>query len=275
MSRPYTGGVRESLAPPADLRPAQLGMVLLGRTIFGHISATLVDLEQRGLLRIDEIPGDDQDWLLTDRRDQAAARGGLLAFEATLLDGLFDLQSTVRLGETGQALIPVLNRVRAQLHRDAVHQGWLRRWPRHGRTQRGEELLAQIQSFRAALRALAGSHDAETMARLAPYAIGFGLGRSGPGAEETGTAQRREDVVQWGRPDRFNQRFLTVCGTVFAAQGGWDHHVHHAGHGGGFGGHGGHGGGFGGHGGHGGHGGGFGGHGGHGGGFGGGGHGGH
>jgi hypothetical protein len=161
-----------------------------------------VDLEQRGLLRIDEIPGDDQDWLLTDRRDQAADRDGLAGFEATLLDGLFVLQSAIRLGETGQALIPVLNRVRTQLHRDAVRQGWLRRWPRHGRTQRSEELLAQIQSFRTELRRLAGSWDAETMARLAPYAIGFGLGPSATiefGAEEGGTTQRREDEVPWGR----------------------------------------------------------------------------
>ena len=101
MSRSYTGEVRESLTPPADLRPAQLGVILLGRAIFGHISATLVHLEQRGFLRLDEISGDDQDWLLTDLRDQAAARGGLLGYEATLLDGLFDLQSAVRLGEAG------------------------------------------------------------------------------------------------------------------------------------------------------------------------------
>src|SRR5690242_8761967 len=36
--------------PPEGLRPAQLGIVLLGRVIVGHASATLVDLAQRGLI---------------------------------------------------------------------------------------------------------------------------------------------------------------------------------------------------------------------------------
>lgn len=62
-----------SLPPPADLRPAQLGVVLLGRVILGQIAATLVDLAQRGFIRIDQIPGDDDhDWLLTDLRGPAA-----------------------------------------------------------------------------------------------------------------------------------------------------------------------------------------------------------
>ena len=83
-------GRAQSLTPPEDLRPAQLGIVLLGRVILGHISATLVDLAQRGFLRIEAIPGDgDPDWLLTSLRDQAAGRSVLLRFEATLLDGLF------------------------------------------------------------------------------------------------------------------------------------------------------------------------------------------
>jgi hypothetical protein len=49
----------ESAQPPENLRPAQLGIVLLGRVILGHIGATLADLGQRGLIRIDEVPGDD------------------------------------------------------------------------------------------------------------------------------------------------------------------------------------------------------------------------
>ena len=51
------------LTPPDGLRPAQLGIVLVGRVIFGHISATLVDLAQRDYLRIDGVPGGEQ-WLL-------------------------------------------------------------------------------------------------------------------------------------------------------------------------------------------------------------------
>jgi len=53
-----------SVIPPGELRPAQLGIVALGRVVFGHLSATLADLAGRGLLRIEEIPGgDDPDWL--------------------------------------------------------------------------------------------------------------------------------------------------------------------------------------------------------------------
>jgi len=171
----------ERAQPPAGLRPAQLGIVLIGRVILGHISATLVDLDQRGLLEISEIPGDgDQDWLLARRRDAADAP---LRFEATLLDGLFAGQPAVRLTEITQGLVPTLNRVRAQLHRDAVRHGRLRRWHRgepRPRTKRGEQLLTQIHSFRQELRGLAASGDALAMARLAPYLIMFGLGGSSP-----------------------------------------------------------------------------------------------
>ena len=43
-------GQPKSVTPPEDLRPAQLGIVLRGRVILGHVTATLVDLAQRGFL---------------------------------------------------------------------------------------------------------------------------------------------------------------------------------------------------------------------------------
>src|SRR5215469_1362663 len=99
-----------SLAPPADLRPAQLGIVLVGQVILGHIGATFVDLAERGFLRMDEVTGDDElDWLLTDLRGPAAAPGGLLRFEATLRDGLFARQPAARGREISDDLIPALN----------------------------------------------------------------------------------------------------------------------------------------------------------------------
>jgi hypothetical protein len=45
----------QALMPPEGLRPAQLGIVLLGRVIVGHASATLVDLAQRGLIGIGRL----------------------------------------------------------------------------------------------------------------------------------------------------------------------------------------------------------------------------
>lgn len=43
------GQLTEKLAPPQDLRPAQLGIILVGRVIVGHIGATLIDLRGRVL----------------------------------------------------------------------------------------------------------------------------------------------------------------------------------------------------------------------------------
>ncbi len=205
----------QSLTPPGELRPAQLGIVLLGRVVLGHISATLVDLAQRGFLRIDEVPGDDPDWLLTDLRDQAADRSALLRFEATLLDGLFAQQSAVRLSGIGQALIPALNRIRAQLNRDAIWHGRLRLWHRDQRTPRGEQLFKQIQVFRRELRALAASGNSESLAALVPYAMIFGLGVpsavSFDDVHDTGTVQRRENGPGWSQSDRFATSWLAAC----------------------------------------------------------------
>jgi hypothetical protein len=50
------GHLTEKLASPQDLRPAQLGIILVGRVIVGHIGATLIDLCQRGFLRIEDAP---------------------------------------------------------------------------------------------------------------------------------------------------------------------------------------------------------------------------
>ena len=55
--------------PPEGLRPAQLGIILVGRVILGHVSATLVDLAQRGVLSLDET----HDRL--DAADDGAGRG--------------------------------------------------------------------------------------------------------------------------------------------------------------------------------------------------------
>jgi uncharacterized membrane protein YgcG len=228
---------------------------LLGRVILGHVAATLVDLGQRGFLRIDEVPGDDDhDWLLTTLRGQAAAGRSLLRFEKTLLNGIFARQSVARVGEISQDLIPALNRMRRQLYRDAVRRGWLRRW-RHGRrTVRGELLLKEIQSFRRELRALAASGDSAMMARLAPYAIVFGLGGS-PAvrlqAEDAEPVQRRQSSVQWSQSDRFATSWLAMCAGLPHAAGDfvqqWSaprEHGHGShGHGLGHGGHGGYGGG--------------------------------
>ena len=138
----------------------------MGRVVLGHLSATLADLAQRGFLRIEEIPrSDDPDWLLTDLRDTRPGQGGLLRFEATLLDGLLSHRQ-VRLSALGQDLIPVLGKVRVQLRQDAVRARRLRRFRREQRTARGERLLEEIHGFRRGLRALAASGGPGALARM-------------------------------------------------------------------------------------------------------------
>jgi hypothetical protein len=194
------GEPADSLTPPGQLRPAQLGIVAVGRVVLGHLSATLADLAERGFLRIEEIPdGDDRDWLLTDLQATRPGQGRLLRFEATLLDGLLS-QRQVRLSAAGQDLIPVLGKVRAQLRRDAVRAGRLRRFRREQRTARGEQLLEEIHDFRRGLRALAKSGDPAALAELAPYAMVFGLpvpATVSLAADPAGTPQRRFPDVPW------------------------------------------------------------------------------
>ena len=196
------GQLPERLAPPGDLRPAQLGIILVGRVIAGHIGATLIDLSRRGLLRIEEVPGGDSpQWLLTDLRDQELDPDEpLLPFEMILLGGLFGPQAQVHLPGIGGELIPTLNRVRAELRRDAVRHGWLRRWRRDRRTEQGEQLLGQIQGFRRELRVRILSGTGVPPA-LAPYMMIFGLAT--PPAIDTesrdGTVTRRSGEISWAR----------------------------------------------------------------------------
>ena len=269
-----------NVAPPGDLRPAQLGIVLRGRVILGHVSATLVDLAQRGFLDIEEVDGSPgPDWRVADLRHQVAGQR-LLPFEVALLDGMFARQSVVLLSEIDSALVPALDRFRTLLRRDAVRNGRLRRWRRDKRTPEGERLLGQIQEFRRELRVLAASSDPAALGGLVPYAMIIGRGAPPPatlnGAPDTGTAQGREAGVpqsRWSRSDLFAAGWIAACARLsyhpgqgrqpdfaqgWSAPAGHDSHGHHPGHedhGGSYGHHGGgfghHGGGFvGGHSGH-------------------------
>jgi uncharacterized membrane protein YgcG len=77
-------------APPDDIRPGQVGLLVDEEANPADITATVVDLAVRGYLRIEEIPKrwllGKPDWRLIQLRD---SDGGLLKYEATLLDGLF------------------------------------------------------------------------------------------------------------------------------------------------------------------------------------------
>jgi hypothetical protein len=195
--------------------------VLVGRVILGHVTATLVDLAQRGFLSLDEThdgldeayDGADEDWLLIDRRrDPDCAGDALLDFERTLLDGLFYGNSLVRLSGLGETFLLPMNQMRKQLRRDAVRNGRLRRWRRGKRTHGGEQLLHRIHDFRREVRTLAAAGDETTMAGLAPYAMIFGITsttglRSADGTGSCGHGRERG----WAQAARLGKRFAEAC----------------------------------------------------------------
>jgi uncharacterized membrane protein YgcG len=77
-------------APPEEIRPGQVGVLVDEETNPVDITATIVDLAVRGYLRIEEIPKrwllGKPDWRLVQLR---IADGGLLKYEELLLEGLF------------------------------------------------------------------------------------------------------------------------------------------------------------------------------------------
>jgi hypothetical protein len=273
------------LAPPDALRPAQLGVVLNGRVLPIHIGATVVDLANRGFLSMQIAADDGSSWRLTilDRRPE-----DLLDYERALLHGLFGRQPTIPLEHLAVWAVPVLEKVRSGIVRDALDRGWLRsglgrrfavtrgQRRRHDqnpgkRTKPGEELLKDIKAFKRELRALADAGDTRTLTRFACYAMIFGLAAPVPTASSApGESYEADPPVQTAA---FAASWLEACGAARNSGPGpmwqWDSssadHTSPHGHGhGGYPGHsGGHGGFGGGHGGgfDGGHGGGFGGHG--------------
>src|ERR1700744_4018439 len=69
---------------PDGLRPAQMGVVLLGRVILGHAVVTLSDLSARGFLSTEEIgPGPSCDWRIEVTTGPGPS--GLLPFEQACL----------------------------------------------------------------------------------------------------------------------------------------------------------------------------------------------
>jgi hypothetical protein len=264
------------LEPPRALRPAQLGVILVGRVTLGHIGATVVDLAGRGYLRMELVEDDGPDWRITGLD---ADPDELLDYERALLRGLFDGLRTIRLGLVTARMVPLLDNVRSGIERDAVRAGWIggglvRRLlisgqltrPGRGsvrRTKDGEELVEEIKAFRRELRAMAGDGDSGALARYAPYAMIFGLaapvlsagsaresfGAAGPRAQTADFAARWQKAWATAAPsgtfwsDPFQPGHSAVPGHAYD-QHIYDQHIngHHGGidggHGGGF--HGGH-----------------------------------
>jgi len=169
-----SGGARV----PEELRPGQMSVLVLGRVIMGDVAVTLVDLAQRGLVRVTEIRDSETasaDWALAVEA-RPVSRPDLLVYEKTLLDGLSGYDQSARLRVLAAEFSLVLSKVRSELIREAVRRGWLGHW-RHGRrTSAGEELARQLCAFRSELRRLKAEQGEDALARdWLPFALHFGL----------------------------------------------------------------------------------------------------
>jgi uncharacterized protein (TIGR04222 family) len=123
---PFEGGEAPAeFAPPADLRPGQIGTLLDERAGTLDVTATIVDLAVRRYLVIEEIPKDGwfgkPDWKLT-RTDQAST--DLLPYERELLDALFAGGDEVELSSLRRTFHEHLVKVESSLYVDASNHGW-------------------------------------------------------------------------------------------------------------------------------------------------------
>jgi uncharacterized membrane protein YgcG len=114
--------------PPKNLKPAELGLILDESADTKDVTATIVDLAVRGYLTITDIPGifGRHDWLLTLKRGD---RSGLLAYETTLLNGLFDDRDRVKVSELKGKFHDSLQSVESQIYADAMDHKFFRARP--------------------------------------------------------------------------------------------------------------------------------------------------
>ena len=102
--------------PPQNLRPAQLGVILDESADTKDVTATIVDLAVRGVLTINEVPG-ERDWILTWK---ANAVSDLLPFEKTLLDGLFAGGQQVQVSKLKGTFQTTLRAAESLMYSDAM-----------------------------------------------------------------------------------------------------------------------------------------------------------
>ncbi|MEZ4554468.1 MAG: DUF2207 domain-containing protein [Dehalococcoidia bacterium] len=127
------GAYAIEFTPPEDLRPGQIGTLLDEVAHPLDVSATIVDLAARGYLRIEEIDKTwwfgKSDWRFVRLPDPPADRRGLLPYESTLRNSLFEDGDEVTLSSLKRKFHTDLARVQEQLYADAVSRGWFNRRP--------------------------------------------------------------------------------------------------------------------------------------------------
>jgi YD repeat-containing protein len=123
--------------PPDKLSPAQLGLILDERADAKDLTATVVDLAVRGVLRIEKVErsgvfGRD-DWRLVRLRDD----NGLSKWESELVDGIFEGANDVLLSERKGKVAPALHAAQRELYDDAMERHWFTSRPEYSRLMWG------------------------------------------------------------------------------------------------------------------------------------------
>ncbi|WP_433352892.1 DUF2207 domain-containing protein [Microtetraspora malaysiensis] len=136
QSGAVVGHQNGQFTPPNDVRPGQIGTLIDEQADVIDVTATVVDLAVRGYLRIDEQPRqayDAPDWLLV--RMPSAPVASLLPYERALYDAVFEGRDAVLLSQLHGSFTAGLSKVRDELYRDVVTQGWFARRPDSVRTR--------------------------------------------------------------------------------------------------------------------------------------------
>jgi uncharacterized membrane protein len=111
--------------PPEKLRPAQIGLVVDERADTLDVTATIVDLAVRGYLTITEVPKEglfgSRDWTLARKKNTDAS---LVAYEASILDGLFTTSDETKLSSLRRHYYTTLAKAEKELYDDSVTRGW-------------------------------------------------------------------------------------------------------------------------------------------------------
>ena len=197
----------ERLAIPKGLRPGMLGLLLVRRVIMGDIAATIIDLAEQGFVAVDET---DSRWSVrvVPARKPVQRQQTLLAYERELLAGLpmpAVGQPVPTLPGLAATLGPGLNRVRTEVIREAVRQGWVHRWSHDQLTDSGERFVAQVSAFGRRLRRLSGDGDTGVLAGpMLPYALRFHLvsrDQISLGAFAAAWAEAFTDLPGWRPPE--------------------------------------------------------------------------
>lgn len=118
--------------PPDNVPPGLVGTITDEAADPVDVSATVVDLAQRGFLTMEEVGGDGlfgsgKDWQLTALDPPAGEL--VLPYEQKLLSALFASGSSVALSSLKNTFASTLASVRADMEEEVVQRGWFRSSP--------------------------------------------------------------------------------------------------------------------------------------------------